>query len=264
MRRYPFLKAVLILSAAVIIIPLFLLLLWCVTVRWPWPQLFPKQFSLRAARELFFGAASLPRLLGSSVALAGCVAVLGTTVGLLTARATELYEFPGKTLIRFGSFLPLLVPGTVFAMGIQVTLLRIRLADTVTGVVLVHLISALPYCVTIMTDLTRAVGDSLEEQDAVLGASPGRAFFHTTLPLLLPGILSSMSMAFIISYSQYFTTLIVGGGKVRTLALVLVPYIQSGDRTLSAIYAAAFVLSAILVFALFEWTLVRSRRWLER
>ena len=72
-----------------------------------------------------------------------------------------------------------------------------------------------------------------------------------------------MSMAFIISYSQYFTTLLVGGGRVRTLALVLVPYIQSGDRSLSAVYAAVFVLSAVLVFALFEWALWRSRRWLE-
>ena len=39
-----------------------------------------------------------------------------------------------------------------------------------------------------------------------------------------------MSMGFVLSYSQYFTTLMVGGGRVKTIALVLVPYIQSGDR----------------------------------
>ena len=246
-QKHPVLRALLRLSAAVITIPLLLLLLWCVTARWPWPQLFPQQFSMRAIRELLSGPAKLPRLLGSSIALASCVAVLGTAVGLLTARATELYEFRGKALIRFGAFLPLLVPGTVFAMGIQVTLLRLRLADTAAGVVLVH----------------HRVGDALEDQAAVLGAPPWRAFTETSLPLLLPGILSSMSMAFIISYSQYFTTLLVGGGRVRTLALVLVPYIQSGDRSLSAVYAAVFVLSAVMVFALFEWALWRSRRWLE-
>ena len=145
--KHPVLRALLRLSAAGITIPLLLLLLWCVTARWPWPQLFPQQFSLRAIRELLSGPAKLPRLLGSSIALASCVAVLGTAVGLLTARATELYEFRGKALIRFGAFLPLLVPGTVFAMGIQVTLLRLRLADTAAGVVLVHLLAALPYCI---------------------------------------------------------------------------------------------------------------------
>ena len=86
----------------------------------------------------------------------------------------------------------------------------------------------------------------------VLGAKPLRAFFQVTLPALLPGILSSMSMGFILSYSQYFTTLLVGGGRVKTLALVLVPYIQSGDRALSAVYSVAFVGSALLVFFLFE------------
>ena len=73
-----------------------------------------------------------------------------------------------------------------------------------------------------------------------------------TLPALLPGILSSMSMGFILSYSQYFTTLMVGGGRVKTIALVLVPYIQSGDRALSSVYSVAFVASALLVFFLFE------------
>lgn len=62
----------------------------------------------------------------------------------------------------------------------------------------------------------------------VLGAGPVKAFFLTTFPSLLPGILSSMSMGFTLSYSQYFTTLMVGGGRVKTIALVLVPYIQSG------------------------------------
>lgn len=59
-------------------------------------------------------------------------------------------------------------------------------------------------------------------------------------------------MAYIISYSQYFTTLLAGGGKIKTLALVMVPYIQSGDRALASIYAAVFVGSAIIVFFVFE------------
>ena len=106
--------------------------------------------------------------------------------------------------------------------------------------------------ITILTDVTRALGSRYEEQAAVLGAAPLRAFWEVSFPALLPGILSSFSMAFIISYSQYFTTLMVGGGRVKTISLVLVPYIQSGDRALSSIYSAAFVGSALLVFFIFE------------
>lgn len=245
-------KFLLALVLLLILVPAGQILLWSVAERWPWPGLLPESYSLRTVKELLFGSAKLPGLLGSSITLALAVGVLGTVVGLLTARATQLYDFPGKELVSFGAFLPLLVPGTVFAMGIQITLIRLGLSDTVAGVVLVHLIAAIPYCITILTDVTRAVGSSLEQQAMVLGASPLRAFLHGSLPSLMPGILSSVSMGFILSYSQYFTTLMAGGGRVKTLALVLVPYIQSGDRALASIYCVAFVTSALLVFFLFE------------
>ena len=252
MRKHPILKILLVTALFCIFLPMAVVLLWSVTGRWPWPGLLPESYTLRTLKELFFGFASLPKLLLSSISLAMTVAVLGTVIGILTARATELYRFRGKALVYMGSFFPLLVPGTVFAMGIQITLIRLGLSDTVAGVILVHLIAAVPYCITIMTDVTAAVGDRLEQQAMVLGAAPLRSFFEGTLPSLLPGILSSMSMGFILSYSQYFTTLMVGGGRVKTIALVLVPYIQSGDRALSSVYSVAFVGSALLVFFIFE------------
>ena len=252
MKKHPILKILLVTALFCIFLPMVLVCIWSITGRWPWPGLLPESYTLRTVRELFFGSASLPKLLLSSISLALAVAVLGTVIGILTARATELYRFRGRALVYMGSFFPLLVPGTVFAMGIQITLIRLGLSDTVSGVILVHLIAAVPYCITIMTDMTAAVGEKYEQQAMVLGAGPVRSFFEVTLPSLLPGILSSMSMGFILSYSQYFTTLMVGGGRVKTIALVLVPYIQSGDRALSSVYSVAFVGSALLVFFVFE------------
>lgn len=252
MNRKLLMKTVLAVTLFCIFLPMAVVLLWSVTERWPWPDLLPESYSLRTVKELLFGSAKLPDILLSSISLAMTVAVLGTVVGVMTARATELYGFRGRKAVYHLTFLPLLVPGTVFAMGIQITLIRLGLSDTVAGVVIVHLIAAAPYCITIMTDVTRAVGNKLEQQAMVLGANPWRAFFAVTLPGLLPGILSSVSMGFILSYSQYFTTLMVGGGRIKTLSLVLVPYIQSGDRSLSAVYSVAFAGSALLVFFLFE------------
>ena len=260
MTRRFFFRLVLSVTILSILLPMGVILLWSVTGRWPWPGLLPESYLLRTWKELLFGSNSLLPLLGSSMAIAGIVALLGTLVGIFTARAAELYDIPGKTLIRFGSLLPLLIPGTVFTMGIQVVLIRLGLTDTVPGIILVHLIAAVPYCITIISDMTSAIGARLEEQAAVLGAPPLRAFFYGTFHPLLPGILSSMSMGFILSYSQYFTTLLVGGGRVRTIATVLVPYIQSGDRPLASAYSTAFVGSALAVFALFEWAIRRLQK----
>ena len=260
MKKRTFLKCVLALTAVCILLPMAVIAVWSFTGRWPWPNLLPESWTLRTLEELFFGSAKLPALLASSISLAAMVAGLATVISILTARATEFYDFPGKGIIRFSGMLPLLVPGTVFAMGIQLVMLKLGLSDTVAGVVLVHLVCALPYCIAIMGDVTRAVGVRLEEQAQVLGASPIRAFFAVTLPSLVPGILSSMSMGFILSYSQYFTTLMVGGGRVKTSALVLVPYIQSGDRALASAYSVAFVGSAMIVFFVFEALIKRLQK----
>jgi len=246
------LKVILILTVIIIMVPAAVIVLWTVTGRWPWPDLLPESYTLRTLEELLFGSSALHEILFSSILLATAVAVLGTVIALMTARATEIYRIRGRHLISSAAFLPLIVPGTVFAMGIQVTLIRMHLNDTITGVIIVHLVAALPYCITIMMDVTAATGSRLEEQASVLGAGPLRGFIDVTLPQLLPGILSSASMAYIISYSQYFTTLLAGGGKVKTLALVMVPYIQSGDRALASIYAVVFVGSALIVFFIFE------------
>ncbi|MBR2706942.1 MAG: ABC transporter permease subunit [Mogibacterium sp.] len=258
MRNDRLMKAVLIITAFVILLPAAVILIWTVTARWPWPNLLPESLTLRTLDELLFGSNALSEILLSSMLLAAAVAVLGTLIALMTARATEIYNVRGKKAVTFAAFLPLLVPGTVFAMGIQTSLIRMHINDTLAGVVLVHLVAALPYCITIMMDVTAAVGDSLEEQAAVLGAGPFRGFLDVSLPQLLPGILSSASMAYIISYSQYFTTLLAGGARVKTLALVLVPYIQSGDRALASVYAVVFVGSALMVFAVFEALIHRT------
>ena len=245
-------NAVLVITAIIIFLPVAVILMWTVTARWPWPGLLPESYTWRTIEELLFGSNSPAEILISSVILATLVAVLGTLIALMTARATEIYKVRGRRAVGIAALLPLVVPGTVFAMGIQVSLIRMHLNDTITGVVLVHLVAALPYCVTIMMDVTAAVGNSLEEQAAVLGAAPFRSFADASLPQLIPGILSSASMAYIISYSQYFTTLLAGGGKIKTLALVLVPYIQSGDRALASVYSVIFVGSALIVFFLLE------------
>lgn len=258
--RKPYMNAVLILTLVIILLPVLIMIVWSFTARWPWPNIMPESWTTRTITELLYGSNDLVSILGSSVLLAVIVAVLGTVIGLMTARATEIYRIRGRRVVSYVALLPLIVPSTVFAMGFQVTLIRMGLNDTMTGVVISHLVAALPYCVTIMMDVTASVGDRLELQAQVLGASPARSFFDVSLPELLPGILSSASMAFIISYGQYFTTLLAGGGKIKTLALVMVPYIQEGDRALSSIYAVVFVGSALVVFFVIELMMHRAMK----
>ena len=101
MKRGRLLKPVLWITAACIILPAIVLLIWCFAARWPWPGILPESLSLRTVKELIFGSAKLPKLLLSSISLSFAVAAISTTIGIATARATELNEFRGMGLIRF-------------------------------------------------------------------------------------------------------------------------------------------------------------------
>lgn len=235
-----------------IILPVVVLLLWTVTERWAWPDLFPQVFSMRALAGIFQKGGTLTRIFLSSIMISSVVAVLSVVIGTLTARALVLYEFRGKGLIHFLTVLPFMVPATVFAMGIQITFIKMGLNNTVMGVVVSHLICSLPYAVRLMMDGTAAVGDRLEEQARVLGASAVQAFVRVTLPVLVPVLLSAFSMSYIVSFSQYFLTLLIGGGQVRTFTVVMVPYLLSGERNIACAYSVIFLGVTLAVFGIFE------------
>ena len=70
--------------------------------------------------------------------------------------------------------------------------------------------------------------------------------------MLVPVILSAFSMSYIVSFSQYFLTLLIGGGQVKTFTIVMVPYLQSGERNIACAYSTVFLGITIVVFGIFE------------
>ena len=161
-------------------------------------------------------------------------------------------------MMYFFAIIPFMVPATVFAMGIQITFIKMGLNNSITGVVIAHLICSLPYGVRLLMDGTIAAGNKLEEQARVLGASSWQAFYKVTFPVLMPVILSAFSMSYIVSFSQYFLTLLIGGGQIRTFTIIMVPYLQSGERNIASVYSVIFLGITLFIFAGFEWLAGRT------
>ena len=239
-------RALVALQALCVLGPVAIIVVWAFTASWPWPSLLPETFSARGIEELFGPAQRAGEVLGASVGIALATAALTTAVATLAGRALSHYRFFGREALRFAVLLPFLIPATVFAMGAQVALIRAGLAGTVAGVVLA------PYAALIMADAMEAAGSRLEEQARVCGAGGARAWLTVILPMLSPSLLSAASMSYILSFSQSFLTLLVGSGKVKTLALVMFPYLASGDRTIASAYGVVFIAAPLAVFLLFE------------
>jgi putative spermidine/putrescine transport system permease protein len=141
-------------------------------------------------------------------------------------------------------------------MGIHINFMLLGLADKLIGVILVHLIPTLPYSIRIMTHTFEGLGDKFEAQARVLGAGPLQRFIHITLPLISPGLFSAGILVFIISFSQYLLTFLIGGGRIITFTMLLFPLVNSGDRMLAAVYSLVFIVAALIFTLLMERVLV--------
>ncbi|MCA9941237.1 MAG: ABC transporter permease subunit, partial [Anaerolineales bacterium] len=108
--------------------------------------------------------------------------------GMPAGRALALHHFRGKTLVTFLILAPTIMPVIAVAMGIHIAFIRYGLADTLAGVVLVHLVPVLPYMVLILRSVFANYDPDYEAQARSLGARPRQVFWHVTLPAILPGV----------------------------------------------------------------------------
>lgn len=252
-----FSKMFLLVLSLSFILPLLLILIWTVTISWPFPALFPETFGLRGLREIFKpGGPALASLL-TSIRIALLVTMLTLAITIPGGKALGIHNFPGKGFIKIFVLAPLIISPVAIGMGVHGTFIRLGLTNTEFGVILIHIVPVIPYGIRIFTNIFELVGDQFEEQGKVLGAGKMQTFIYITLPMIIPGIISAGSMVFIISFSQYFLTFLIGGGSVRTFPLLMVPYIQSGDRLMAASYSFVFMLTALLVLLAIE-KLLRS------
>ncbi len=251
--HHPFMRIALVVMCVSIVLPLVLLLVWCFVSYWPFPNLLPDEMNLRGVTEVFEGGSDFWKITWTSISISLCVAVLAVVVSTMVAQAVSCHDIKGKKVVDFLSLLPIIIPDTCVAMGLQASFIRWGFAYTATSVVIALVIRTVPYAIKIMIDVTRILGNSYTEQAMVLGVSRVKAFFRVSLPKLIPGMVSSAGMVFVVSYGLYFLTLIIGGGKIETFAVVVIPYISSGDRTVAAIYAFAYILTGFLGFVIFDF-----------
>jgi putative spermidine/putrescine transport system permease protein len=233
-----------------VLLPFVPLVLWAFSQRWFFPHLLPEQWGLRAWTYVFGTAgAQITEALIQSVLVAAVTAVLSVAGGVPAGRALGLYHFRGKDLLSIVLLLPIIVPPLCVAMGLHLWLLRLGLAATFGGVVLVHLTACLPYAVFVMWGVFSNYNPEFEDQARSLGASPLQVMRQVMIPLTFPGIVVAALFAFLLSWSQYLSTLIIGGGKITTLPILLFALMASGDRPVAAAVSLVFVLPALAALA---------------
>ncbi|MCF8024954.1 MAG: molybdate ABC transporter permease subunit [Desulfobacteraceae bacterium] len=213
-----------------------------------------------------------------SLWVSGWAVAVSLPIGILAAWVLARLRFPGKNLLDGLVHLPLVLPPVVTGYLLLVLLgrngligaalykyLGFALAFNWKGAVLAAAVISFPLLVRAVRLSMESVDQGLESAARTLGAGPLRVFFTVTLPLMAPGIITGLILAFARSLGEFGATITFVSniqGQTQTLPLALYTLTQVPDGEIGAMRLC--ILSVLIAMAALVCSEMLARRFAAR
>ncbi|GAC1647394.1 MAG: ABC transporter permease subunit [Gemmatimonadaceae bacterium] len=244
--------ALIVMLALTSVGPLLLLVVRSLSASWFFPTIWPTSWTSNAWR-LATNSNALLHALGTSVILAVLTAVLSCAAAMPLGRAVARLRRWPRHIAAAAAFLPVAAPPLALATGLQVLLLALGLGGSFSGVLLAHLVPAIGYLTLLFLGTFTLFDMRVEEESRTLGATATQTWWRVTLPLLRPQITEAMVVGFLVSWSQFALTLVVGGGAIRALPLEVFAYVRAGQDQLASAGALLLLIPPMAAFVALRW-----------
>jgi putative spermidine/putrescine transport system permease protein len=210
----------------------------------------PSGLSLRWYAELM-DERGLAEAARNSLLLACAVTLMTLALALPAALALDRWRFAGREAVMALLTAPLLLPTIVLALALLIVFVRGGLLGTWTGLVLGHMLVTLPYGVRVLSTALSTLPASVEEAAASLGAPPAAVFRRVTLPLMIPGLVATCAIVFLVSFDEVVISLFLVGPQLTTLPVALFRYVETRtDPLVAAVSTLLVVFSLAIVLVL--------------
>ena len=201
-----------------------------------------------------------------SLRVAFCSVLISFPFALFFSWLLSRRDFFGKTLLDGIIHLPLVLPPVVIGYLLLVLLGRKGLIGewlyeafnvSVTfkweGAAIASAVMGFPLLVRAIRLSLESINQGLEKAARTLGAGPIRVFLTITLPLISPGILTGVILAFARSLGEFGATITFVSnipGETRTLPLALYSFTQvpGGDSMALRLTVISVVLALVSLF----------------
>ena len=216
-----------------------------------------------AARIGLFRDSELLGSIWTSSVVALWVTGLSVAVGTANAFAMERTQFPGKGALSMLMLTPLVIPGVI--LGISILAFASRLAElcsSLFGVETDFLRPGLPLVVlgqfsyiaaiatlTISARLKR-FDRTLEDAALNLGASHPAVLWTITLPYLRPALIGAAAIAFLMSFENFNTTLMLVGSDSPLTIMMYGRMREGATPVLNAVSLFLMMASAAIALTL--------------
>lgn len=215
----------------------------------------------------YWSAISHPRVVASykttiSAALASTFFI--SIIGVFLAWVLSRYQFWGRNLIDGLIDLPFALPTAVAGLTLATLLapngwlgqyfhfFGIKIAFAWPGIVVAMSFTSLPFIVRSVQPLIENLDQSLEEAAETLGAQPWQRFHYVIFPILLPGLVTGASQAFIRCLGEFGAVIFIAGNSpFHTEVSSLMIFVRLAEYDYASAAAIASVVLATSLFLLF-------------
>lgn len=146
--------------------------------------------------KVLFTESDLLQYLINSLIVAIVATLISIIVGVLGAMGLMRFEFKLKQAINSSLYIPIVIPEVVLGISLLMLYDMANFPLGLMSMILAHATFCIPFVVIIMRGRMSGMDMSVEEASQDLGANRMTTFFRVTLPMLVPGILSSAFMSF--------------------------------------------------------------------
>jgi putrescine transport system permease protein len=190
---------------------------------------------------------------------ASVATVLGTLAALALTRYTR---FRGRLLFSGMIYAPLVMPDVITGLSLLLLFVAIGFDRGFATVTLAHITFSMCFVAVVVQSRLLTFDRSLEEAAMDLGAPPVRTFFHITLPIILPAIVSGWMLAFTLSLDDLVIASFTSGPGATTLPMKIYSQVRLGVTP--EINAVCTILIGIVTAGVIAASIVNKRREVRR
>ncbi|AMS41053.1 MULTISPECIES: ABC transporter permease [Aminobacter] len=190
-----------------------------------------------------------------SLKIASSAAIIATIAATMAALATtRTRTYRGLTFKYAFINQPLMVPEIVTGVALLIFFAQIKIASGYNGLgylIAAHTAFCIPFAYLPIRARLENMDLTLERAAADLYATPWKAFRRVTLPLLWPGIIAGLMLAFVISLDDVVITEFVKSGGQDTLPTYMLGQIRRGITPEVNAISTVFLLLSVVIVTLF-------------
>lgn len=182
--------------------------------------------------------------LRNSAVVSGVTTVLALLLGIPAAYSFS--RFPrGRTGLLYATIATYMMPPVALVLPLYAILARAGLLNTVWGLILVYCTIVMPFTTWLLKANFDAVPTEIEESGAVDGLNRLGILTRLTMPLALPGIVTSTIFAVLLAWDEFFYALLFTSNfQAKTLPVAIADF-TSGRSADFGLVAAAGLLAAL-------------------